>query len=160
MTTEKTHGLWVEWHGGKCPVPLDTLVRVKLRCGHVCDEPCRPGNYFWDHKDGENDIISYRIATEQPDLEAAEKLLLAYGYTVTQPAKALTFEDVTPMTKAPPEGTEYWVVQPVRETGVESYCWAGDDFDECALRHRMAYRNQEHALIAARHIFGLKGGEL
>ena len=31
-------------------------------------------------------------------------------------------------------------------------------YDLAALRHRMAYLEREHALIAARHIFGLKGG--
>ena len=38
--------------------------------------------------------------------------------------------------------------------------WGGDEYDLAALRHRMAYLEREHALIAARHIFGLKGGEL
>ena len=29
-----------------------------------------------------------------------------------------------------------------------------------AIKRRVAYLNKEHALIAAKHIFGLKGGEL
>ena len=97
---------------------------------------------------------------EELDLEAAEKLLRDNGYTVTPPAKPLTFEDVVPLTEAPPEGTWYWVVQPFIEDGVDSFCWDDDESDQSVLRRRMAYLEREHALIAARHIFGLKGGEL
>ena len=32
MTT-KIYGPWIDWNGGECPVPLDTIVGVKLRCG-------------------------------------------------------------------------------------------------------------------------------
>ena len=98
--------------------------------------------------------------TEQPDLEAAEKLLRDNGYTITKPAKPLTFEDVVPMTEAPQKGTWYWVIQTFNGRGVEAFAWGGDEYDLAALRHRMAYLEREHALIAARHIFGLKGGEL
>lgn len=99
-------------------------------------------------------------ATEQPDLEAAEQLLLNYGYTVIPPATPLTFEDVVPMTEAPQKGTWYWVTHPFNSRGVEGFAWGGDEYDLAALRRRMAYLDREHALIAARHIFGLKGGEL
>ena len=98
--------------------------------------------------------------TEQPDLGAAEQLLRANDHTVIPPAKPLTFEDVVPMTEAPQKGTWYWVPQPFRSRGVEAFAWGGDEYDLAALRHRMAYLDKEHALIAARHIFGLKGGEL
>ena len=64
------------------------------------------------------------------------------------------------MTKAPPMKTKYWVVQPSREDGVVQVLWGSDDYDAAVLRHRMAYLDKEHALIAAKHIFGLKGGEL
>jgi len=135
-----------------------TKVEVKLRCGYVCDEPRR--NYFWGHNGDEGDIVSYSIITEQSDLEAAEKLLRENGYTVTPPTKPLTFDDVVPMTEAPQKGTWYWVTQPFRSQGVEAFIWDGDEADLAALRHRMAYLEKEHALIAAQHIFGLKGGEL
>ncbi len=71
-----------------------------------------------------------------PDLGAAEKLLRANGYTVIPPAKPLTFEDV--------------------------FCvrFFNAEFDPLLLKRRMAYLEREHALIAAQHIFGLKGGEL
>lgn len=96
----------------------------------------------------------------QADLEAAEKLLLANGYTITPPAKPLTFEDVMPMTEAPPEGTVYWVVSALHWEGVFCVRFFNAEFDPLLLKRRMAYLEKEHALIAAKHIFGLKGGEL
>ena len=87
-------------------------------------------------------------------------MLSANGYTIKPPAKPLTFEDVTPMTEAPLRGTEYWVVSPFSTEGAVLLWWAEDAHDKSALRRRMAYLDKEHALIAAKHIFGLKGGEL
>ena len=159
MTTKKIYGPWIKWNGGECPVPPDTLVVVKLRNGTVL-EPSRASCCRWYHLDNSCDIVEYRAVTEPPDLEAAEKLLLYYGYTVTPPAKPLTFEDVVPMTEAPQKGTWYWVIQPFIEDGVDSFCWDGDEADQYALRRRMAYLDREHALIAAQHYFGLRGGEL
>ncbi len=95
-----------------------------------------------------------------PDLGAAEKLLRANGYTVIPPAKPLTFEDVVPMTEAPLKGARYWVISAAERDGVCSVQFANDAFDRLIIQRRMAYLNNEHALIAARHIFGLKGGEL
>ena len=159
MTTEKIYGPWVKWDGGECPVPPDTVVKVKCRSGKVL-EPHLAYRYSWKHIDSNSDIVEYRTVTEQPDLEAAENLLLANDYTVIPPSKPLTFKDVVPMTKAPPMKTKYWVVQPSREDGVVQVLWGSDDYDAAVLRHRMAYLDKEHALIAAKHIFGLKGGEL
>ena len=150
---------WIKWNGGESPVPRDQEVMVKLRSGKVL-EPRLAYRYSWSHLDSNSDIVEYHTVTEQPDLEAAENLLRENGYTVIPPAKPLTFEDVVPMTKAPPMKTKYWVVQPSREDGVVQVLWGSDDYDAAVLRHRMAYLEREHALIAARHIFGLKGGEL
>ena len=158
MTIENTYGPWIKWHGGECPVPPDTLVDIKLRSGFV--RGLRPtGKYIWnyDDDDDDGDIVEYRTVTEQPDLEAAEKLLRANGYTVTKP---ITFEDVVPMTEAPPEGTVYWVVSALHWEGVFCARFFNAEFDPLLLKRRMAYLEKEHALIAARHIFGLKGGEL
>ena len=149
MKNEKIYGPWIKWHGGECPVPLNTRVKIKLRFGAVMGPSCAAG-YRWKHVDHSTDIVEYRII-------AAEQLLRANGYTITKP---LTFEDVVPMTEAPPKGTWYWVTQPFRSRGVEAFIWDGDEADLAALRHRMAYLDKEHALVAARHIFGLKGGEL
>ena len=158
MTT-KIYGPWIKWNGGECPVPRDQEVTVKLRSG-VVRGPGRAVSYLWAHHDDNSDIVKYRTVTEQPDLDAAEQLLRANGYTITPPAKPLKFEDVTPMTEAPQKGTWYWVIVPFNSRGVEAFAWGGGEYDLAVLRHRMAYLDKEHALIAARHIFGLKGGEL
>ena len=158
MTTKKIYGPRIKWDGGECPVPPETMVQVKLRSGIVGE--LRAGDYRWRRGLGDSDIVEYCVVLEQADLEAAEKLLRENGYTIIPPAKPLTFEDITPMTEAPPKGTWYWVTQPFRGQGIEAFIWVGDECDLTALRHRMAYLDREHALIAARHLFGLKGGEL
>ena len=159
MTTKKIYGHWIKWHGGKCPVPPDTLVEVTFRrgdstSGHSADD------YLWHHYGEDHDIVEYRTFTEQPDLDAAEQLLRANGYTVTKPAKTLTFEDVQPMTEAPPDGTEYWAVSSGQKEGVYCNTFYNDEYDSLYIKRRVAYLDKEHALVAARHIFGLKGGEL
>ncbi len=156
MTTKKIYGPWFKWHGGECPVPPGTRVEVKFRHGGV--EEGIAADLYWSHVSDNSDIWEYRTVTEQPDLDAAEKLLRENGYT--PPAKPLTFEDVTPMTEAPPEGTEYWVVSAGEREGVYIAYFYGRDIDHRIIKRRMAYLDKEHALIAARYIFGLKGGEL
>ena len=160
MTTEKIYGPPIDWNGGECPVPPDTMVNVRYHSGDT-EEGYRAGDYLWNHGlNDDSDIIEYRVAIEQADLDYAEKLLLANGYAITPPTKPLTFDDVVPMTEAPQKGTWYWVIQPFISRGVEAFIWGGDEYDLAALRHRMAYLDKAHALVAARHIFGLKGGEL
>ena len=159
MSTKKIYGPWVKWDGGECPVPRDTRVQAKIRSGGVLGPRCAY-TYRWAHLDSDSDIVKYRTVTEQPDLKAAEQLLRANGYTITPPPKPLTFEDVVPMTEAPHEGARYWVVSAAQRDGVCSVPFANDAFDRLVIQRRMAYLNNEHALIAARHIFGLKGGEL
>ena len=159
MTTKKIYGPWIKWDGGECPVPPDASVEVNFRCG-IIKQVAPAKNYRWSHDGDCLDIVSYHTFTEQPDLEAAEQLLRANSYTVIPPAKPLTFEDVTPMTEMPPRGTKYWAVHTFSRTGVDPYCWDGTYLDQQVLRHRMAYLNKEHALVAAQHLFGLKGGEL
>ena len=159
MTTEKIYGPWIKWGGGECPVPPKTLVKIKLRSGHVTG-PVFAAHCEWKRHNHHADIVEYHTVTEQPDLEAAEKLLRENGYTVIPPAKPLTFEDVVPMTEAPPKGTRYWVVSAVERDGVYSVPFGNDALDRLIIKRRMAYLKHEHAVIAARHIFGLKGGEL
>ena len=158
MTTKKIYGPWIKWDGGECPVPPKTLVKIKLRSGHVTG-PVFAAHCEWKRHNHHADIVEYHTVTEQADLEAAEQLLRANDYTIIPPPP-LTFEDALPMTEAPPKGTWYWVPQPFRSRGVEAFIWVGDEYDLAALRHRMAYLDKAHALVAARHIFGLKGGEL
>lgn len=159
MTTKKIYGPWIEWHGGEFPVPPDTRVEVKLRDGAVLG-PGLAGKYFWNHDDVGDDIMEYRTVTGRPDLEAAERLLRDNGYTVIPPAAPLTFEDVAPMTEAPPKGGRYWVLSASERDGVYNVPFGDDAFDRLVIQRRMAYLEKEHALIAAQHIFGLKGGEL
>lgn len=55
---------WVEWKGGVCPVPGDTLVELRVRKGDVgCDvaKAC-----WWDHRGEPGDIVAYRVVGEQP----------------------------------------------------------------------------------------------
>ena len=159
MTTKKIYNPWIKWGGGECPVPPKTLVKIKLRSGHVTG-PVFAAHCEWKRHNHHADIVEFCTITEQTDLEAAEQLLRANDYTIIPPAKPLTFEDVTPMTEAPKKGTWYWVIQPFNSRGVEAFYWGGDGNELAALRRRLVYLDKEHALIAARHIFGLKGGEL
>ena len=159
MTTKKIYGPWIKWYGDERPVPPDTMVEVKFRrgdsmSGHSAD------NYLWHHYGEDHDIVEYRTVTEQPDLEAAEKLLRENGYTVIPPARPLTFEDVVPLTEAPPKGARCWVISAQERGGVYGVPFGNDALDRLIIQRRMAYLEKEHALIAAKHIFGLKGGEL
>ena len=140
-------------------MPQNTLVKVKFRDGD--SQSGHPAYaYYWHHDGDGADILTYCTIIEQSDLEAAERLLRSRGYAIVPPAKPLTFEDVVPMTEAPPEGTVYWVVSALHWEGVFCARFFNAEFDPLLLKRRMAYLEKEHALIAARHIFGLKGGEL
>ena len=159
MTTEKIYGPWIKWDGGECPVPPETMVKIKLRSGHVTG-PVFAAHCEWKRHNHHADIVEFCTITEQPDLEAAEQLLRANDYTVIPPAKPLTFDDVVPMTEMPPANTEFWIVSASVEGGVYRALAGVRGFDSRAIKRRMAYLDKEHALIAAQHIFGLKGGEL
>ena len=69
-----------------------SVYRTVLDAPHVAETPKQ------EHDAG--DIVEYCTVTEQPDLDAAEQLLRDNGYTITPPAKPLTFEDVEPLTDA------------------------------------------------------------
>ena len=159
MTTKKIYGPWIKWHGGECPVPPYTLVKIKMRDGVVLG-PGYAASFLWRQGHGTGDIVEYCIVTEQADLKTAEQLLRANNYTVIPPAKPLTFEDVAPMTEAPLRGTDYWVICPWEAEGVFGVTSSNDGFDRLTIKRGTAYLDKEHALVAARHIFGLKGGEL
>ena len=61
--TPSTDG-WIPWNGGRCPVPGDTLVEVKLR-EEVSEEwmKDRAICFEWRHEEGfpESDIVAYRV---------------------------------------------------------------------------------------------------
>jgi len=72
---EPGEGDWIEWNGGKQPVPSSTPVEVKFRNGAMnTEEPagwwrweCTPDNTrYWD-------IIAYRIIPEQPTNQNGEQ---------------------------------------------------------------------------------------
>lgn len=52
---------WVQWKGGECPVPGDTLVEVRSRRGFVWRDVAKA--FWWDHR---GDIVAYRVVGEQP----------------------------------------------------------------------------------------------
>lgn len=64
---------WVEWAGGKCPVPATLLVEAKLRDGFIMidragdwagwNEPETPENSNWMHDGSKLDIIAYRVVS-------------------------------------------------------------------------------------------------
>lgn len=53
---------WIEWFGGECPVPMDTIVDVKFRSGETRHStPARM--WRWVHTvKHQGDIIAYRIS--------------------------------------------------------------------------------------------------
>ena len=72
----KTKKIYIEWHGGECPVPPDTIVGVKFRRVAPARE-ARAGRYFCNHEGEDDDIVEYRTVAEQADLDAADQLAAA-----------------------------------------------------------------------------------
>jgi len=67
-----SEGDWIEWKGGECPVPPETLVAIILRSGTVCGDKFPLTALHWDdcdsdepsnwlHTGAADDIIAYRI---------------------------------------------------------------------------------------------------
>lgn len=62
---------WIEWSGGICPLPIDTLIITRLRSGWESSGPAMAGYHRWDHGrtlDSDpnlraNDIIAYRVVS-------------------------------------------------------------------------------------------------
>lgn len=63
-----TAAAWIEWKGGKCPVPSYTSVEIRLRNGRVLG-PKQAGRVDWKHRIGEApmighlDTVAYREVT-------------------------------------------------------------------------------------------------
>lgn len=64
---------WIEWKGGKCPIP-DTVRRweYRLRGGYQCSDPGgSPSAYDWEGKVALYQVVAYRIldwgTTKQPE---------------------------------------------------------------------------------------------
>lgn len=53
---------WIQWLGGKCPVPEDTFVEFKVRAApNQPLSPIRAGLLLWRHRHPVTDIIAYRV---------------------------------------------------------------------------------------------------
>jgi hypothetical protein len=65
LTPEQIAEGWVEWHGGKCPVFLDSSPTVMLRNGKIpCDDMA--DSWIWRHAGQDDDIIAYRPDPYEP----------------------------------------------------------------------------------------------
>ena len=83
---------WIEWNGGKCPVPVGTLVDVKYRDGHIVPTiaadvnvpgAARDASYaYWKHDRQFNDIVAYRVV-EPADLPAQQPAVEAPAVEVS-----------------------------------------------------------------------------
>ncbi len=62
-------GDWIDWHGGKCPVPFKALVYVIYR-GHGQDSG-QALRFDWGHDNSVEDIIAYRLVSD-PDYTGHE----------------------------------------------------------------------------------------
>jgi len=51
---------WIEWKGGKCPVPPETVVIPRYRDG-VEGNAAKAFARYWQHEGDDVDIIAYRI---------------------------------------------------------------------------------------------------
>ena len=56
---------WIEWSGGVCPVPPDTLVEVKFRDGKGASQ-CEAAGIVWGHGGLGGDIVAYRVIPTSP----------------------------------------------------------------------------------------------
>lgn len=50
---------WIEWGGGECPVPPDTVVLYRMRDGE--EDECRAGKLRWHFVSDIGDIIAYKV---------------------------------------------------------------------------------------------------
>ena len=73
---EATQTDWIEWVGGECPLPADTLVQVKFRDGMYSVQQLGTTAGYWDGNgsnftscwqhnadEGHSDIIAYRVVS-------------------------------------------------------------------------------------------------
>lgn len=53
---------WIEWGGGKCPVPEDAMVEIKYNSGAVFTDFAKHNN--WEHVYAWSNIVAYRVIEE------------------------------------------------------------------------------------------------
>lgn len=51
---------WIEWSGGECPVPDDTIIDVQFRNEVKC-KGFSASRWAWEHIDEPSDIVAYRV---------------------------------------------------------------------------------------------------
>lgn len=66
---------WIEWSGGECPVPPDTLVEVLFRNGETDYTVQDAATYCWDHVKCDQDIISYRVVDDEAEPDSKPDLV-------------------------------------------------------------------------------------
>jgi len=55
------NGQWIAWEGGKCPVPPETKVEVRLHDKGVSEKIVNAGCWVWQHTPSFSNIVAYRI---------------------------------------------------------------------------------------------------
>jgi hypothetical protein len=97
LTLEQIADGWVEWHGGECPVFLDSSPTIMFRNGKIpCDDTADSWN--WMHEGEYDDIIAYR-----PDPYEALKKAHSEGMMIQ--VKSITAGDVVHWDDASPSWT-------------------------------------------------------
>lgn len=66
---------WIEWRGGDCPVPRDSLVMVRLRDGEQANSHYVAHGYDWRHRkdDPGQDIVAYYVLAERSKSQQTAK---------------------------------------------------------------------------------------
>lgn len=57
---------WIPWPGGECPVATETLVEVRFDDPLNTERTYAARSLRWTHRNGNSDIIAYRIVEQQP----------------------------------------------------------------------------------------------
>lgn len=63
QSVDATSQAWIEWHGGKCPVPPLTLVFVRFQSGLESSGRGSARAYRWTHNKLGGDIVAYKVAS-------------------------------------------------------------------------------------------------
>lgn len=59
---------WVKWRGGDCPLPIDTVVHVELRCGDF--DARKASELYWGRDIPIADrIVAYKVLIPTPNTE-------------------------------------------------------------------------------------------
>lgn len=84
---------WIEWNGGECPVPEETLVAVRFFNGKEPEEPRRAHQWAWGHRRKVGyEIAAYKVVESVPvpapaseiGTEPAQEIIIEPGEYVTR----------------------------------------------------------------------------